>query len=274
MGRNQYQNFFNALTAAGDSVVLSAPAENQSGSGSLDLPPTVVTDGCEFNSCPANSPPTGSNSSQPRLNYVNSFPVTAMKFGVQNLSTTFFGGVPDLVVSGPNVGVNTGIITVFSGTVGAASAAADQLDIPGIAFSGTTGTETGFNVATPDYSLIYADLATNVTSTLLASGAPFLPSGTWLNVNFGAAGAGTSCTSASDFQFVFSRIYTSTIISGPDVTTCNNGGVLPPESTVVGTTGCFASISVGKASDKLDADEAQQAVVLGKLSSILSCLPS
>lgn len=173
-----------------------------------------------------------------------------------------------------DVGANTGLTTVLSGTVGAASAAADQLGVPGIAFSGTTGSQTSFAAATPDYSLLYADLATNITKTLLASGAPFLPSGTWLNVNFPAAGAGTSCTSPSDFKFVLSRIYTSTFISGPDVKTCNNGGVLPPESTVVGTTGCFASISVGLASNKLSANKAQQTVVLGKLSSILSCLPS
>lgn len=231
-----------------------------------------MTDGCEFDSCPADSPAIGSNGTQPRFNYVNSFPVTAMKYGVQNLSTTF--GTTDLVVSGPNVGANIGIQVPFSGTAGAASAAPDQLGVPGIAFSGATGSQTGWDVATPDYSLIYADLATNVTSTILASGTPFLPSGTWLNVNFPAAGSGTSCTSASEFRFVLSRIFTSTIISGPDVVTCGNGGVLPPESTVVGTSGCFASISVGKASNKLDADEAQQAVVLSKLTSILSCLPS
>lgn len=195
-----------------------------------------------------------------------------MKFGVQTLSATF--GTTDLVVTGPNVGANIGIQVPFSGTVGAASAAADQLGVPGIAFSGDTGTATAWNVTTPDYSLIYADLATNVSSTILASGTPFLPSGTWLNVNFPAAGAGTSCTSTSDFKFVLSRIFTSTIFSGTDVTTCGNGGVLPPESTVVGTSGCFASISVGKASNKLDANETEQAVVLSKLTSILSCLPS
>lgn len=31
--------FYNALTAAGDSVVLSAPAENESGTGNAILPP-------------------------------------------------------------------------------------------------------------------------------------------------------------------------------------------------------------------------------------------
>jgi 5'-nucleotidase len=35
---------------------------------------------------------------------VNSFPVDAVRFGIQTLSPQFFGGVPDLVVSGPNIG--------------------------------------------------------------------------------------------------------------------------------------------------------------------------
>lgn len=38
------------------------------------------------------------------LNYVASFPVTAMKYGLQRLAPSVFGGSPDIVVSGPNVG--------------------------------------------------------------------------------------------------------------------------------------------------------------------------
>ena len=55
--------------------------------------------------------------------------------------------------------------------------------------------------------------------------------------------------------------------------TCNNGGRLPTESHVVGTDGFYASISVGVASTKADAGAKNQAVVLDKLKSILSCLP-
>lgn len=96
--------FYDDLTAAGENVVLSAPADNKSGTGSRDATPTVVTSGCEFSSCPARSPAVGSNSSMPRFNYVNSFPVTSMRFGIQNVSQTFFGGPPDIAVAGFNVG--------------------------------------------------------------------------------------------------------------------------------------------------------------------------
>lgn len=62
-----------------------------------------------------------------------------------------------------------------------------------------------------------------------------------------------------------------------DVVTCNNNGRLPTESSVVSKTSgstCYASISVGIATTKGDASAAQQAVVLGKLGGILSCLPA
>lgn len=35
---------------------------------------------------------------------MNSYPVTAMKVGVQTFAPAIFGGAPDIVVSGPNVG--------------------------------------------------------------------------------------------------------------------------------------------------------------------------
>ena len=44
-------------------MVLSAPAENQSGSGAMQMPATPRTEPCEFNSCPADSGPTGTNAS-------------------------------------------------------------------------------------------------------------------------------------------------------------------------------------------------------------------
>lgn len=72
--------------------------------GSLDGEAGEVEDGCEFDSCPKGSPAVGFNSSDPRLNYVNSFPVTSMAYGISTLSPKWFQGPPDLAVSGPNVG--------------------------------------------------------------------------------------------------------------------------------------------------------------------------
>jgi hypothetical protein len=83
------------------------------------------------------------------------------------------------------------------------------------------------------------------------------------------------CSSVSDFKFVLSRIHVAVPLLAPkDVTTCDNGGRLPTETSVINTPGCYAAISVGLASNKLDAGAAEQAFVLDKLQSILSCLPS
>ena len=45
-----------------------------------------------------------------RFNYVNGYPADAVKYGIQTLSPKFFGGPPAFVVSGPNVGLNTGYV--------------------------------------------------------------------------------------------------------------------------------------------------------------------
>lgn len=119
--------FYAALTDAGDSVVLSAPAENESGTGkatpvldtpsetsdsvwspgSSDAPATILTEECEYDSCPVGSPAEGNNASMTRFNYVNSYPVTSMRYGIQTLSPHFFGGLPDIAVAGFNVGGET-----------------------------------------------------------------------------------------------------------------------------------------------------------------------
>lgn len=106
--------FYDTLTSAGEGVVISAPADNKSGTGSLDVPPTIVLTGCEFDSCPAGSPAVGSNTSMPQFNYVNSYPATSMRYGIQNLSTTFFGGEPDIALAGFNVGCKLRFVYVVS----------------------------------------------------------------------------------------------------------------------------------------------------------------
>lgn len=165
---------------------------------------------------------------------------------------------------------NLGTTVLISGTVGAATEASLE-GIPAIAFSGTSGSQVAWTTATQTYQSVYAALSTQVTQTLIASGTPYLPDGIWLNVNYPASTT-RSCSSAADFSFVLSRINSATAGTAADVQTCGSNR-LPTETTVVNTSGCFASISVGVASSKGDASAANQAVVLGKLESILSCLP-
>ena len=75
-----------------------------------------MTSGCEYKSCPPKSPATGYNASNPRLNYVNSFPVTSVRVGLQSIAPKLWnGGTADLVVSGVNVGYNIGLQVYGSG---------------------------------------------------------------------------------------------------------------------------------------------------------------
>ena len=149
-----------------------------------------------------------------------------------------------------------------------------KLGIPAIAFSGRTGKQTAWNAPVETYMGVYADLSTTVTQALTNSGKPYLPSDIWLNVNFPKV-TKAECSSVSDFKFVLSRIHVAVpLVTPDDVNTCENDGRLPTERSVVDTDGCYASISVGLADNKLDAGAKQQGIVLKKLKSILSCMPS
>ncbi|KAL5394563.1 hypothetical protein PMIN02_004872 [Paraphaeosphaeria minitans] len=270
------RTFYNALTSSGNSVVISAPADNKSGTGSSDSTPQIVdSPGCQFSSCPGRSPANGYNVSNTRFNYVNSYPVTSVKYGIATLAPEFFNGKPALVVAGPNVGSNLGSTTLISGTVGAASYAASTGGVPAIAFSGSSGSQIAWTTSpVPVYSSVYATLATTLTNALLDTSTPYLPASVYLNVNFpsASASASASCTSATKFKFVLSRVNAASGSTAADVSTCGSTR-LPTESNVVGTSGCYVSVSVGNAATKGDSTAANQAVVLGKLKGLLSCLP-
>ncbi|THV02674.1 sure-like protein [Dendrothele bispora CBS 962.96] len=267
----------NALKAAGHNVVLSAPANDESGTGSSSATPRPLTKPCEFNTCATGSPAEGFNASDTRLNYINSFPVDAVRFGIQTLSPKFFGGSPDFVVSGPNVGNNLGSTVMISGTVGAATEAAIE-GIPSVAFSGdggdldlvsyTTLTTSPRSTSTIAAN-IYASLTTTFTNALLASSSrPILPSGITLNVNYPSI---SGCSSASDFSFILTRVSPSS--RATDVQTCGTSH-LPGEQDVIDMRGCFATVSVIDARTKSDVDATTQAAVLNRLGGLLECLPN
>jgi 5'/3'-nucleotidase SurE len=169
------------------------------------------------------------------------------------------------------VGSNVGIQVPFSGTVGAAVHAVKNARIPAIAFSGKSANHAAWNEEPPLSAKIYAELALNVTTTVLESGTPYLPAGVWLNVNFPEV-SDRRCNDPKQFKYVLSRINKAGFLSSDDVEWCGSER-LPEESDVVKEEGCYASISVGDANDKTTADGERQAEVLEKLKPILSCLP-
>jgi len=203
---------------------------------------------------------------------VNSFPVTAMRYGISLIGPQLWSGAPpDLAVAGPNVGSNLHLAVHFSGTVGAAVYASRVAGIPSIAFSGASTGPLPFDTnPVPLRSRLYAQLATQLVNTLTIQGKPYLPQDVWLNVNFPEVSE--ECSDARQFKWVLSRINVG-LFSQPDVRICG-GEKLPTETEVVGTEGCWVSVSVGDARDKTTVDRERQAVVVGRLGGLLSCLPS
>jgi 5'-nucleotidase len=146
----------NALDALGDVDVI-APASDMTGvSRSLSLAGPIAVDEI---SLPDGRPAFA----------VGGTPVDCVRFGALGLA----GGTPDVVISGPNYGVNLGDDVAYSGTVAAALEAA-MLGLPAAAFSqqGSPGDE--FDAS--ELGRFAARLV-----PLLASGA--LPPGVVLNVN-------------------------------------------------------------------------------------------
>jgi len=218
--------------------------------------------------------PKALRKNDPRINYVNSFPVTSVKYGLSNLSSKFFDGPPDIVLTGPNVGNNLGIVTQVSGTLGAAAEAVKQ-GIPAIAFSGATGPHRPYTELTVgDRSSVYAQVAARLTQALITSGKPYLPPGVGLNVNFPASNT-TTCSTPYQFRFVLSRIYNNRFAT--DVSICGSTH-LPAESDVIRpkspsqSHGCLVSISTFSGATKIDAGKDAQAFVLRKLAPMLTCL--
>ena len=144
--------------------------------------------------------------------------------------------------------------------------------IPAIAFSGKTGDPTAWNAPTPLHSKVYADLALNITTTIINSGAPYLPADTFLNVNFPAV-TSTKCNNANQIKYVLTRINLG-IFSEKDANWCGSTR-LPMETEITLFKGddCLVSISPADANDKTTAAAAAQEQIIAKLKPILSCMP-
>ena len=151
---------YDALVADGHDVTMVAPATNQSGvSAKIDFTGQLT----------AQHPIAGDDN----IWSVSTTPAGAVLFG---LNQVLVDDPPDLVVSGTNVGSNTGFDTNFSGTVGAATVASGMYDIPAVAIS--TDTQRG-GEATAAY-----DQTADLLVEMLDRGLPLLGRGRFLNINY------------------------------------------------------------------------------------------
>lgn len=155
---------YDALVADGHRVTMVAPATNQSGvSARVDFSGTLTA--------------TQPDVDDPNIWSVSTSPAGSVLFALDAV----LAEQPDLVISGTNVGSNTGFDTNFSGTIGAATVATGMFDIPSLAVSTATGY--GAN-ATGAYSQTAA-----LVVDLLDRGLPALERGQFLNINYPQLGA-------------------------------------------------------------------------------------
>lgn len=150
---------YDALTAAGHNVTMVAPTTNYSG----------VSSSIQFSGNTAAVHPIDGDDNKWG---VDLSPAGTILFALD----VVLEEKPDLVVSGTNVGSNTGFDVNFSGTVGAATIASGMQDIPAIAIS--TATERWGSDTVGPY-----DETAEFLVDLIDRGVPLLPRGQLLNIN-------------------------------------------------------------------------------------------
>lgn len=194
------QALYAALKAAGHEVLMSAPLHEQSGMSAAlgqlsNFGPTNRPS--PGGTIAAGSPGVGPTTLGADQFYVDGTPVGSVIHGLEQLSYAKWGALPDLVISGPNIGHNLGTVTPHSGTVGAAITALNW-GVPAIAVSGLTGDA--------DTAVLLAEITLRVLSAASDRGRIALPSGTGLNVNIPASDAARP---AASYRYAFTQINTA-----------------------------------------------------------------
>lgn len=213
-----------ALVQAGHSVVLTGPIDNQSGRGGYVafLQPVPVLTGNERGAKVLGLAPgaagVGADPSDADVHYVNGTPVAACLYGMDVQASAKWGTAPDLVISGPNEGNNTGHINASSGTFNNMVYAVNR-GLTAIAVSDAATTQVNWSGSLPPThrSFEVANVTLRALDELFGVKSPrhhaqirrsgrLLPEGLGLNINIPAFTAGASPT----LRFIDTRIGVAT----------------------------------------------------------------
>lgn len=181
---------YQELTAAGHDVLVSVPCRNQSGQGAalrFLQPIGELAQDCRGGVAAAGAPGVGVASAESYIHYVDSTPVAALLYGLDVLAAERWHHAPDLVISGPNEGNNTGQVNPSSGTVANAVYALNR-GLPALAVSADGNTTDNAGLAGE-----VAQLLLRVVEELehkQRPRQPLLPEGTGLNINVPKFAAG------------------------------------------------------------------------------------
>lgn len=201
------------LKAAGHDVIVSAPTQNNSGTGgwiTFFKPVGPLEKDSRHGSVKAGAAGVGSDPADPDAYYVDGTPVMSLLYGLDVVAPRRWGRQPDLVISGPNEGHNLGAIVVSSGTVsntlyavnrGIASIAVSHESFRGRPYSALAEGAIEYEIA---------DVVVRLVAALEAAkeGDELLPRGLGLNVNVPQFGAGQGGT----LPFVLTRIGTGSSV--------------------------------------------------------------
>jgi 5'-nucleotidase len=208
------------LVAAGHQVLVTGPVDNQSGRGGYIafLAPVGALTGTERSAkalgLAAGVSGVGTDPADANVSYVNGTPVAACLYGIDVRAPQKWGSVPDLVISGPNEGNNTGHTNMSSGTFNNMVYAVNR-EIPTMAVSDATSTQVNWSatLAADHRAFEVADIVVKLVDALVSNkakaGGLLMPVGMGLNVNIPdfAAGAGKT------LPFKFTRIGKATAYS-------------------------------------------------------------
>lgn len=199
----QIRALYAMLEDRGHSVVISAPTQNNSGTGGAMgflHPVGPLTRATRGGTVAAGAPGVGTDPADPDIHYVDGSPVMSLLYGLDVIAFGKWGRQPDLVVSGPNEGNNQGLINPSSGTFNNALYAINR-GIPAIAVSsGETAQKNGLPGDKEAIEFRIAGLVVDLIDRIernrggARSKGALLPPGTGLNVNVPKFDPAHGCT--------------------------------------------------------------------------------
>ncbi|CAI6021199.1 unnamed protein product [Clonostachys chloroleuca] len=255
------RELYKAVKAYGHDAWIVASATDMSGQGGRAVFSTEknLTTDSEFGFIKAGAPAFGQDPIDPNIFYYNGTPATMVFLALDyvlpkyaNLSTV------DLVLSGPNFGLNLGpFLYTISGTIGATYAAVER-GIPAIAYSATYSSTAG---GLQDPAVITGRLAANLAQSFItkAAGKRILPLGYGVNVNipYITSFSNNTCvnppyilTRMTSGAIVDKAVYNATTglfrygdLVADGVNQCINGDCSLPGETLVVNSGCQSAVS-------------------------------
>ncbi|EFX02272.1 acid phosphatase [Grosmannia clavigera kw1407] len=275
-GSANIRAMYKAVKDLGHDAYIVASSSDMSGQGGRSAYTTEanLTADSEWGIVKAGAPSIGQDPKDSHIWYYNGTPAAQVFVALDHVLPLFGSfSKPDLVLAGPNVGLNLGpFLYTLSGTMGATYAAVDR-GIPAISFSAAYSRQTPYywtNTSTlaglQDPATIAGRLAAALAQAFIdkAAGGRILPVGYGINVNlpYITSFSNDSCvnppfvlTRMSGGADVDKAVYNATTglfhygdldEAGSGVNACINGDCsLPGETDVVSGHGaCQASVSV------------------------------